>query len=122
MWSLPKKCLVVLALVTLAQAGSLIAKQANDTSKIGIANFTQLIDHNNPSLGTFEQRYAYCYEYWKGPGSPVVFGTRGEANLTLASSLDPSSFVQKYFALNQTISVLAQALGELLELCYINSC
>ncbi|KAF3916893.1 hypothetical protein ABW21_db0200779 [Orbilia brochopaga] len=44
--------------------------------------FTQLIDHSNPDLGTFEQFYYYGTEYWKGPGSPVVFMTPGEGNAT----------------------------------------
>lgn len=33
--------------------------------------FNQLIDHNNPELGTFPQRYWYNAEWWKGEGSPV---------------------------------------------------
>jgi hypothetical protein len=30
-------------------------------------SFDQLIDHNNPSLGTFKQRYWHTYEYYE-PG------------------------------------------------------
>lgn len=37
----------------------------------GAATFEQPIDHSNPSLGTFKQRYWYNTTYWKGPGSPV---------------------------------------------------
>jgi hypothetical protein len=40
------------------------------------ATFEQLIDHNNPSLGTFSQFYYYSTEYYKGPGSPVVSSTK----------------------------------------------
>ena len=36
------------------------------------STFQQLIDHDNPSLGTFSQFYYYSTEFWKGPGSPVV--------------------------------------------------
>jgi hypothetical protein len=36
------------------------------------ATFEQLIDHDNPSLGTFSQFYYYSTEFYKGPGSPVV--------------------------------------------------
>jgi hypothetical protein len=40
------------------------------------ATFEQLIDHNNPSLGTFSQFYYYSTEFYKGPGSPVVSITK----------------------------------------------
>jgi hypothetical protein len=36
------------------------------------ATFQQLIDHDNPHLGTFSQFYYYSTEFYKGPGSPVV--------------------------------------------------
>jgi len=36
------------------------------------STFEQLIDHENPSLGTFSQFYYYSTEFYKGPGSPVV--------------------------------------------------
>ena len=36
------------------------------------ATFEQLIDHDNPHLGTFSQFYYYSTEFYKGPGSPVV--------------------------------------------------
>ena len=41
-------------------------------STIQNATFEQLIDHENPSLGTFSQFYYYSTEFYKGPGSPVV--------------------------------------------------
>jgi hypothetical protein len=40
-------------------------------SSTGSSTFEQLIDHNNPLLGTFQQRYWYNTEFWNGPGSPV---------------------------------------------------
>ncbi|KAK8211846.1 putative serine peptidase [Phyllosticta capitalensis] len=43
-----------------------------------LGSFEQLIDHDNPSLGTFSQRFWYSDEFWAGPGSPVVFFTPGE--------------------------------------------
>ncbi len=43
-----------------------------DKSPIVAAFFDQLIDHANPSLGTFKQRYWYNAEYYGGPGSPIV--------------------------------------------------
>ncbi|KAH9943173.1 peptidase S28 [Epithele typhae] len=41
--------------------------------------FDQLIDHNNPSLGTFQQRYWHTYEFYE-TGGPIVLFTPGEAN------------------------------------------
>ncbi|KAA1473365.1 hypothetical protein DENSPDRAFT_839826 [Dentipellis sp. KUC8613] len=41
--------------------------------------FDQLIDHNNPSLGTFAQRYWFDWEYYQ-PGGPVVLFNPGESN------------------------------------------
>ncbi|KAF4626929.1 hypothetical protein G7Y89_g11228 [Cudoniella acicularis] len=47
-------------------------------STIGQSTFQQLLNHSNPSLGTFSQTYWYNSEFWKGPGSPVVLFTPGE--------------------------------------------
>lgn len=44
----------------------------------GWGTFDQLIDHSNPSLGTFKQRYWYGTEFWKGPGSPIFLVDPGE--------------------------------------------
>ncbi|KUJ21682.1 uncharacterized protein LY89DRAFT_729195 [Mollisia scopiformis] len=44
----------------------------------GNSTFQQLLNHSDPSKGTFSQRYWYSFEYWKGPGSPVVLFTPGE--------------------------------------------
>ncbi|KAG7096411.1 hypothetical protein E1B28_003851 [Marasmius oreades] len=41
--------------------------------------FDQLIDHNNPSLGTFKQRFWHTYEFFE-PGGPIILMTPGEAN------------------------------------------
>ncbi|KAI9155704.1 putative extracellular serine carboxypeptidase [Paramyrothecium foliicola] len=42
--------------------------------------FDQLIDHSNPSLGTFKQRFWWNDEYYAGPGSPMVLITPGEVD------------------------------------------
>src|ERR1700755_1384126 len=39
-------------------------------------HFDQLIDHNNPSLGTFKQRYWHTWEFYK-PGGPIILTTPG---------------------------------------------
>lgn len=44
----------------------------------GWGMFDQLLDHSNPHLGTFKQRYWYGTQFWKGPGSPIFFSTPGE--------------------------------------------
>ncbi|PMD59013.1 uncharacterized protein K444DRAFT_531836 [Hyaloscypha bicolor E] len=49
------------------------------TNFTGDAFFTQLLDHDNPNKGTFKQKYWYNFQYWKGPGSPVVLFTPGES-------------------------------------------
>ncbi|KAI0261078.1 peptidase S28 [Gloeopeniophorella convolvens] len=41
--------------------------------------FNQLIDHTNPSLGTFQQRFWTTWEFYE-PGGPIVLFTPGEAN------------------------------------------
>ncbi|KAG8942753.1 hypothetical protein FRC04_003523 [Tulasnella sp. 424] len=40
--------------------------------------FDQLLDHNNPSLGTFKQRYFFSDEFWTGQGAPIVLMNPGE--------------------------------------------
>jgi hypothetical protein len=44
---------------------------AGASSTTGSAFFTQILDHDNPSKGTFQQKFWYNSQYWKGPGSPV---------------------------------------------------
>ncbi|KIJ58525.1 hypothetical protein HYDPIDRAFT_34098 [Hydnomerulius pinastri MD-312] len=44
-----------------------------------VYNFDQLIDHDNPSLGTFCQRYWMSWEFYE-PGGPIILTTPGEEN------------------------------------------
>ncbi|KAG2039982.1 peptidase S28 [Suillus americanus] len=44
-----------------------------------VYHFDQLIDHNDPGLGTFQQRYWMNWEFYK-PGGPIVLMTPGEGN------------------------------------------
>ncbi|OJT07638.1 hypothetical protein TRAPUB_1498 [Trametes pubescens] len=41
--------------------------------------FQQLIDHNNPSLGTFRQRYWHTYEFYES-GGPIILFMPGETD------------------------------------------
>jgi len=66
------------------------------------ATFSQLIDHSDPSLGTFEQFYYYDTTSWNGPGSPVVLFTPGEVNATRYYT---------YLTTNKTTGVLASEIG-----------
>ena len=40
--------------------------------------FDQLLDHSDPSKGTFKQRYWWDATNWKGPGSPIFVFNAGE--------------------------------------------
>jgi hypothetical protein len=44
-----------------------------------IFEFDQLIDHNNPSLGTFKQRFWHTWEFYEA-GGPIILMTPGETN------------------------------------------
>ncbi|KAI0480961.1 peptidase S28 [Xylariaceae sp. FL0804] len=65
-------------------AGMKVGPVSDDTvlssgnGTVGWGTFDQLIDHANPSLGTFSQRYWYGAQYWKGPGSPIILVNPGE--------------------------------------------
>ncbi|KAK0615372.1 peptidase S28 [Bombardia bombarda] len=57
-------------------------KRAEQLGFNGWGTFDQLIDHSNPKLGTFKQRYWYGTEFWKGPGSPIFLVNPGEQSAT----------------------------------------
>ncbi|KAG8976889.1 hypothetical protein FRC05_002826 [Tulasnella sp. 425] len=40
--------------------------------------FDQLINHLNPSLGTFKQRYFFSDQHYNEQGSPIVIETSGK--------------------------------------------
>lgn len=71
-------------------------------STTGNTTFTQLIDHKNPELGTFQQWYMYNTTYYKGPGSPIVIFTPGEVN---------ASGYGSYLTTNRSTGVVAQEIG-----------
>lgn len=43
----------------------------NKQAVAGNSTFEQLLDHKNPHLGTFSQRFWWNAEWWNGEGSPV---------------------------------------------------
>ncbi|RFU32968.1 hypothetical protein B7463_g3370, partial [Scytalidium lignicola] len=85
------------------------------------ATFEQLIDHANPSLGTFSQFYYYSTEFYKGPGSPVVRSTKLNGNFRYADSLPLQVFFtpgeiaiigySDYATTARTTGVIAQEIG-----------
>ncbi|QRV75298.1 Serine carboxypeptidase S28 [Ceratobasidium sp. AG-Ba] len=62
-----------------------VHSSANGTTQVlppydTIYYFDQLIDHHNPSLGTFKQRYYFTYEFYQA-GGPIILNTPGESNM-----------------------------------------
>ncbi|KAJ3483596.1 hypothetical protein NLG97_g7272 [Lecanicillium saksenae] len=45
--------------------------------------FDQLIDHDDPSLGTFKQHYWTNAEFYAGPGAPIVLSGPGESQASV---------------------------------------
>lgn len=69
----------------------------------GQGTFDQLIDHANPSLGTFKQRFWYGTEYWRGPGSPIFVVNPGEQSA--------EGFNRTYFTNARLTGRMAQEMG-----------
>ncbi|KAF4622797.1 hypothetical protein G7Y89_g14228 [Cudoniella acicularis] len=78
LWTLPFWALTVVAVA--ANAGNVHRCEKYDKHS-GRCFFKQLIDHDDSSLGTFDQQFLYSTEFWKGPGSPIVFTTPGKTHL-----------------------------------------
>lgn len=57
----------------------LIEQSANTTGFGTLDYFNQLIDHSNPSLGTFKQRYWWNIDHYGGPHSPISLESPGES-------------------------------------------
>lgn len=66
--------------------------------------FDQLIDHSNPSFGTFKQRYWYNTDYWKGGNHPIVLKGFGESAINATATVDS-------FADNRLTTQYAIAIG-----------
>ncbi len=49
-----------------------------NANPVGEYFFDQLLDHTNPSLGTFKQRYFFSSQYFRDQGSPIILSTPGE--------------------------------------------
>ncbi|KAL2072372.1 hypothetical protein VTL71DRAFT_11715 [Oculimacula yallundae] len=59
----------------IARADESAAVAGNTT---GSGFFTQLLDHNDPTKGTFQQKFWWNTEFYAGPGSPIFLFTPGE--------------------------------------------
>ncbi len=78
----------------LEQKTPLVAAQSIHESR-----FTQLIDHNNPSVGTFSQRYYLDETYGPDQDAPVFFYICGESTCTKrALNGAIRTYAQKYHA------------------------
>ncbi|KZW00377.1 hypothetical protein EXIGLDRAFT_639437 [Exidia glandulosa HHB12029] len=62
-----------------------------------IYTFEQLIDHNNPSAGTFTQRYYHTWQFYVA-GGPIIIFTPGEANFQGYSGYLSNTTVNGRFA------------------------
>ena len=61
-------------------ADAAVAGVDNTTLGFGkLEYFDQLIDHSNPSLGTFKQRYWWNADHYGGPHSPISLSSPGES-------------------------------------------
>ncbi|KAK4183238.1 serine-type peptidase [Podospora australis] len=80
-----------------------LSKRAEALNLTGYGTFDQLIDHANPSLGTFKQRFWYGFEYWRGPGSPIFVTNPGEQSA--------EGFNRTYFTPTRLTGRMAQEMG-----------
>ncbi|CEJ92884.1 hypothetical protein VHEMI08511 [[Torrubiella] hemipterigena] len=55
--------------------------KSSQASNVVAAEFDQLIDHSNPSLGTFKQRYWFNSDFYGDPGSPIILESPGESTV-----------------------------------------
>ncbi|KAL8409578.1 hypothetical protein RB594_007863 [Gaeumannomyces avenae] len=69
----------------------------------GWGEFDQLIDHANPQLGTFKQRFWYGTEFWNGTGSPIIVVNPGEQSAT--------GFNVTYTAKRRLSGLMAEKIG-----------
>lgn len=64
-----------------ARAFALDQRSSSPPNPVGEYFFDQLLDHTNPSLGTFKQRYFFSAQYYGGQGSPIILATPGEQSI-----------------------------------------
>jgi hypothetical protein len=64
----------------------------------GAGEFDQLIDHSNPSLGTFKQRFWWNDMFYGGPGSPIVLFTPGEMDADAYTAYITNTTIQGWIA------------------------
>ncbi|KAI0332897.1 peptidase S28 [Cubamyces sp. BRFM 1775] len=69
--------------------------------------FDQLIDHDDPSLGTFQQRYWMSYNYYQ-PGGPILLMNAGEQDASALIGYLTTTTITGYLAekLNGTVVLL----------------
>ncbi|KLO08444.1 peptidase S28 [Schizopora paradoxa] len=69
-------------LVELPESGPVVSRNGTQLPPYNTTfEFDQLIDHNNPSLGTFKQRFFHTWEFYE-EGGPIILFTPGEVSAT----------------------------------------
>lgn len=69
-------------LVELPESGPVVSRNGTQLPPYNTTyEFDQLIDHNNPKLGTFKQRFFHTWEFYE-EGGPIVLFTPGEVSAT----------------------------------------
>ncbi|KAL3959550.1 hypothetical protein ACCO45_004667 [Purpureocillium lilacinum] len=86
----------------LTSSGTVVKRAAGPQIKTEAGFFEQLIDHANPSLGTFTQRYWWNADHYAGPGSPIILNAPGENNADGSPYENLTAETLQYLTLDQT--------------------
>ncbi|PHH79007.1 hypothetical protein CDD80_5860 [Ophiocordyceps camponoti-rufipedis] len=79
----------------------------NNTNNWQPAFFNQLIDHKDPSRGTFKQRYWLNVDAYGGPGSPIVLQTPTERSVDQRQLTGFKRSLPYLFALSNKAAAIA---------------
>lgn len=91
------------------------ASTYDDLDLVGNATFSQYLDHSDPSLGTFEQRYWWNGQNYK-PGGPVFIFNPGESSADemigyLSNGTVPGYYAQEFNGAAIVIERMCSSLG-----------
>ncbi|KAJ7852314.1 serine carboxypeptidase S28-domain-containing protein [Mycena leptocephala] len=89
----------IIPIVPVEQTGPVTSKNGTVLPPYNTTfTFQQLIDHNNPSLGTFTQRYWHTYEFYEDANAAPYFGylTNGTINGRIAQQENGAAVVLEH--------------------------